>query len=438
MTLMTLSNNDYINSLVERWGSYSNSTNVAWLNQLRSEALHCVNKLRMPTTHMEAWRFTDLSSLAKLSFPEALLFPRDQLSELARFFLSESESEYRLVFIDGHYVAELSQIDSSEKIIQGNLSSLILSHNQIISSHLGKLAEFQDDLFTALNTAFIQDCACVILPRNVSIARPIHLLFISTQSETTSYPRCLVVAESGSHATIIEDYVATNENVYVTHSVAEFFLADSAKINHYRIQRDSNQAFHIANHVVSLSASSYYAGVNITFGAQISRFSQRIELGGEGAECSIEGFTLITGQQLADTHTFIDHMKPQGKSRQIHKCIADGSAHGVFNGAVMVRPHAQQTDSAQMSRSLLLTDKARIDAKPQLEIFADNVKCSHGATVGQLNKEEIFYLRSRGISESVARNLLTYAFGGEVIEHIAVPSLKAQLEETVLLRTQIA
>lgn len=159
---------------------------------------------------------------------------------------------------------------------------------------------------------------------------------------------------------------------------------------------------------------------------------------GEGAECSIEGFTLITGQQLADTHTFIDHIKPQGKSRQIHKCIADGSAHGVFNGAVMVRPHAQQTDSAQMSRSLLLTDKARIDAKPQLEIFADNVKCSHGATVGQLNKEEIFYLRSRGISESVARNLLTYAFGGEVIEHIAVPSLKAQLEETVLLRTQIA
>ncbi|MBK7352732.1 MAG: Fe-S cluster assembly protein SufD [Nitrosomonas sp.] len=436
MTLMTLPNNDYINSLVQRWGAYSVTENIAWLDQLRSDALHCVNRLRMPTSHMETWRFTDISPLTKLSFPEASLFPRDQYAQLARFFLSESEN--RLVFIDGHYVAELSHIDSSERIIQGNLSSLILSHNQLISSYLGKLAQFEDDLFTALNTAFMQDCACVILPRNVSVAKPIHLLFISTQSETTSYPRCLVVAETGSRASIIEDYIATNENVYVTHSVAEFFLADSASVDHYRIQCDSDQAFHIANHVVRLSKSSCYTGINITFGAQISRFNQRIELSGEGAECSIEGFTLISGHQLADTHTFIDHIKPQGKSRQVHKCIADASAHGVFNGAVMVRPHAQQTDSAQMSRGLLLTDKAHIDAKPQLEIFADNVKCSHGATVGQLNKEEIFYLRSRGISESVARNLLTYAFGGEIIDHIAVPSLKTRLEETVLLRTQFA
>lgn len=435
MTLMTLSNSDYINSLVQRWGSYSTTTNIAWLDKLRSEALHCVNKLRIPTTDMESWRFTNVSSLTKLPFSEAPLFPKDQLDQLEHFFLNEAE--YRLVFIDGHYVAELSQIDSNEKIIQGNLSSLISLHHQIISSHLGKLAEFQNDIFTALNTAFMQDCACVILPRNTSVTKPIHLLFISTQSEITSYPRCLVVAESGSHATIIEDYVTTNESVYVTHSVAEFFLENSAKINHYRIQRDSNQAFHIANHVVSLSKSSCYAGINITFGAQISRFNQKIELEGEDAECNIEGFTLISGQQLADTHTFIDHIKPQGKSRQIHKCIADDAAHGVFNGAIMVRPHAQQTNSAQMSRSLLLTNKAHIDAKPQLEIFADNVKCSHGATVGQLNKEEIFYLRSRGIPESVARNLLTYAFGGEIIDHVAVSSLKAQLEETVLLRTQI-
>ena len=436
MTIMTLSSNDYIGDLIQRWRVHAAVANIEWLDRLRSDALHCINMLKVPTTHTEAWRFTDISPLTKLSFSEASLFPRNRIKELERFFLSESD--YRLVFVDGHYVAELSHIDASEKVIHGNLSSLIFSHNQIISSYLGKLVGFQDDLFAALNTAFMQDCACVILPQNESVTKPIHLLFISTQSETTSYPRCLVVAESGSYATIIEDYVAMDENVYVTHSVAEVFLAESAKVDHYRIQRDSNQAFHIANHAVGLSKSSCYTGINITFGAQISRFNLKAELGGEGAECHVEGLTLVSGQQLADTHTFIDHLKPQGKSRQIHKCIADDAAHGVFNGVVMVRPHAQQTDSAQMSRSLLLTNKAHIDAKPQLEIFADNVKCSHGATVGQLNKEEIFYLRSRGISELVARNLLTYAFGGEIIDHIAVPSLKAQLEETVLLRTQIA
>ena len=436
MTVKILPNNDYISSLIQSWKAQIAPANVSWLDQLRANALSCIDTLKMPTTQMEAWRFTDISALNKLPFPEATSFSGDQLKELTRFFLTESAN--RLVFVDGHFITELSHIDSSEKLVVGNLSSLIFSHNQTLSSYLGKQVQIQDDIFAALNTAFIQDCACVFLPKNASITKPIHLLFISTQSEATSYPRCLVVAEPNSQASIIEDYVAPIDNIYVTHSVAEFFLAESAKVNHYRIQRDSNRAVHVANHAVKLSNSSCYSGINITLGAKISRFNLKVELGGEGAECSVEGLALISQQQLADTHTFIDHIKPHGKSRQIHKCIVDGAAHGVFNGAIMVRPHAQQTDSAQMSRSLLLTDKAHVDAKPQLEIFADNVKCSHGATVGQLNKEEIFYLRSRGISELTARNLLTYAFGGEIIDHVAIPSLKAQLEETVLLRTQIA
>jgi Fe-S cluster assembly protein SufD len=265
---------------------------------------------------------------------------------------------------------------------------------------------------------------------------PVHLLFIATQKEVASHPRCLLIAEPSSTVTVLEDYVTLQEETYITNTVTEIVLADNATVNHVRIQRDSKQSFHMANCSVSLARASRYHSVSITLGARISRYNLNVQLKDEGAECAADGLALISNHQLADTHTCIDHTKPHCTSRQLHKCIIDDAAHAVFNGKIMVRPGAQLTNSTQSNRNLLLTSKARIDTKPQLEIFANDVKCAHGATVGQLDNEEIFYLRSRGLSEVTARNLLTYAFGAEIIDRIPIASLKFRLEQTVLEQTQ--
>jgi len=225
------------------------------------------------------------------------------------------------------------------------------------------------------------------------------------------------------------------EGAYFTNAVTEIAAADNATVKHVRVQRENGAAFHIANCAVSLAHASRYQAVSVSLGARISRYDLNVLQAAEGTECSVDGLALITDRQLADTHSMIDHAHPHGVSRQLHKCIADGASHAVFNGKIMVRHGAQRTDSSQSSRNLLLTAKARVDTKPQLEIFADDVKCAHGATVGQLDAEEVFYLRSRGLSELTARNLLTYAFGAEIIDRIPVATLKHTLEQTVLAHT---
>ncbi|MCJ7799765.1 MAG: Fe-S cluster assembly protein SufD, partial [Polaromonas sp.] len=261
-----------------------------------------------------------------------------------------------------------------------------------------------------------------------------HLLFVATQADVLSHPRCLVLAEAGSRVTLIEDYVALQDAAYLVNPVTEIVLADQAHVTHVRVQRDGRQAFHLANCAVSVGRSANYQSVSVAMGAQLSRYHLRVVLG-EGAECAVDGLALLAGSQLADTHSCIAHAQPHGTSRQLHKCIADGSAHAVFNGKVVVRPGAQRTDSAQSSRNLLLSSRAQVDTQPQLEIFADDVKCTHGATIGQLDAEEVFYLQSRGLPESAARQLLTYAFGAEILERIPVPSLKHQLQQRMLAQT---
>ncbi|SFP60728.1 Iron-regulated ABC transporter permease protein SufD [Nitrosomonas cryotolerans] len=423
----------YLKSLLKTLPELSTGP-LPWLNQLRSQAIDRVGMLRMPTTRDEEWRFTDISPLIKLPFQPAQITSQLQSADIESFYLEEATT--RLVFIDGHYAPELSNVPDKSNIIAGNLSEIALTHTDIIAAHLGQYVEFQDNVFAAFNTAFLLDGAVIIIPHDTSVTTPVHLLFIATQKEVTSYSRCLVIGETGSNATIIEDYVALQESTYVTNTVTEISLAARAQVNHIRVQRDSNQAFHFANAAVSLAHTSHYQSVNITLGARISRHNLNVRLTDEASTCAIDGLALIADQQLADTHTDIDHLKPHGTSRQLHKCIVDGAAHAVFNGRIMVHPNAQRTNSSQSSRNLLLTRKAHVDTKPQLEIFADDVKCAHGATVGQLDNEEIFYLKSRGLSEIAARNLLTYAFGAEIIDRISIASLRNQLEQTVLEQTQ--
>jgi Fe-S cluster assembly protein SufD len=408
------------------------------LNQLRSNAVNRVNALNLPTKNDEEWRFTDISPLTKVSFQPVRVASPLQSSDVEHFYLTETVT--RLVFIDGIYAPHLStQIAETSKNSGMVVSSLAAASSEdlaAIESHLGYHTELQDNIFAALNTAFLHEGALIIVPRNISVETPVHLLFIATQKEVSSHPRCLLIAEPGSTVTVIEDYVTLQEETYVTNTVAEFVLADSAHVNHIRIQRDSKEAFHMANCSVSLARESRYQSVSVAFGARISRYNLNVLLQGEGAECTADGLALISNRQLADTHACIDHIKPHCTSHQLHKCIIDDAAHAVFNGKIIVRPGAQLTNSTQSNRNLLLTSKARIDTKPQLEIFADDVKCAHGATVGQLDNEEIFYLKSRGLSEVTARNLLTYAFGAEVIERIPIASLKFRLEQAVHEQTQ--
>jgi Fe-S cluster assembly protein SufD len=427
----TASTTGYLDCLLQ---GQPEASSLTWLNELRANAVDRVGALTVPTTRDEDWRFTDISPLTKLSFQRAQGVPQLAPATLEQWAIAEAAA--RLVFVDGIYAPQHSFNHAGLTV--ENLASGANLHGAAVQAHLGRHAGFERNAFAALNTAFLHDGALIVVPRDMALAAPVHLLFIATRKHAASYPRCLVIAESGSAVTVVEDFVALENEAYFTNAVTEMVLAANAQVHHVRVQRDSAEAFHIANCAVSLAHASRYHSVSVALGARISRHNLGVLLAAEGAECSIDGLALIGGQQLADTHTLIDHAMPQGMSRQLHKCIVDGVARAVFNGNIMVRAGAQRTDSSQSSRNLLLSAKARVDTKPQLEIFADDVKCAHGATVGQLDVDEVFYLRSRGLSDAAARNLLTYAFGAEVIERISVASLRNRLEQAVLAQTQTA
>jgi Fe-S cluster assembly protein SufD len=404
----------------------------ASVNALREQAQAALGALAMPTLRDEAWRFTDLAPLHRLTFQPVLAAPRLQPADIAPFCLDDAAC--RLVFVDGVYAPQLSSPTPEDGVVVTDLPTAMATHAAVLAAQLGQRQALGDNVFAALNTAYLQDAAVVVVPRNVALAAPVHLLFVTTQAGALSLPRCLVLAEAGSRVTLVEDYVALQDAAYLVNPVTEIVLAEQAQLTHVRVQRDGLQAFHIANCAVSVGRSANYQSVSVAMGAQLSRYHLSVVLG-EGAECAVDGLALLAGSQLADTHSCIDHAQPHGTSRQLHKCIADASARAVFNGKVVVRPGAQRTDSAQSSRNLLLSGRAQVDTQPQLEIFADDVKCTHGATIGQLEAEEVFYLQSRGLSDSVARKLLTYAFGAEIIERISVPSLKHQLQQRMLAQT---
>ncbi|MDI1246195.1 MAG: Fe-S cluster assembly protein SufD [Rhodoferax sp.] len=404
-----------------------------WLKALRGQALERVGCLTLPSTHDEAWRFTPLANFAHQSFQPLRTPTPLQPNDIAQLVIPEATT--RLVFVDGVYAPQLSSASPQDGLLMGPLAGLTTAQTASLEPHLGQHAHFQDTLFSALNTAFLQDAAVLVVPCDTALAAPVHLLHISTQPGVASHPRLLLLAGAASQLTLIEDYVALHPGSYFTNAVTEVVVGAHAQLTHVRLQRECSQAFHLASCAVSLGAASHYHAVSLALGAQISRLDLKVLQSAEGAHCTLDGLALIGGEQLADTHSFIDHAKPHGTSRQLHKCIVGGAARAVFSGQVMVRPGAQQTDSAQSSRNLLLSTKAQVDTQPQLEIFADDVKCTHGATVGQLDSDEVFYLQSRGLSERVARNLLTYAFGAEIINHIPVASLRQQLEQTVLEQT---
>jgi Fe-S cluster assembly protein SufD len=403
----------------------------SWLEQIRTEALEHAAILNFPSARHDDWRFTDLSPLFMHGFKSVDTFAKLNLGEIEKFLIPGA---IQLVFVDGCYAPNLSDL----KIAGTGVTVASLADrlgDQLVESNFGRYAPYKTDAFVALNTNFFEDGAWVHVAKEVAV--PIHLLHVATRRGTPSaiYPRCMVVMESSSSATLVEDYVSLDAGIYFTNVVTEVVLKDNSRLQHVRLQREDNSAFHVGHCSVESGRDSVYAATSIALGARLSRHTLHVTQQGEGAEMSLNGLALISGRQIADTHTLVDHAVPRGKSVQLHKCIADGSAHAIFSGKIMVHAGAIGTDSAQSSRNLLLSGKARIDTQPQLEIFNDDVSCKHGATIGQIDRDVLFFLKSRGLSEIRARNLLTHAFAAEIIDKIPVPSLVESLGLAILDRT---
>lgn len=349
----------------------------------------------------------------------------------------------RLVFLNGGFVPELSRTGKLPAgVVVGNLASVLDSPVEQLRSYLGRLADFHDQVFPAWNTAFLRDGALVLLPRNCVLAEPIQLLFASVPQgkSNVSHPRVLIVAQSSSQAAVIERYLSpgAESEVYFSNAVTEIALEENASLEHYKLQQESREAFHIAHTQVRQARGSNFCSSYIGLGGRLVRNEIRILFGAEGSEATLNGLYLGAGRQHLDNHTVIDHARPHCTSHQLYKGILTDRAHGVFNGKVIVRQDAQKTDAKQTNKVLLLSEEATINTKPQLEIFADDVKCTHGATVGQLDAEAVFYLQSRGLGLEEARNLLTFAFANDIVDRIRLEGIRRHLENLLTSRSLTA
>lgn len=415
---------------------------ASWVQRLRANALERFEELGFPSVKDEEWKYTNVAAIAKADFEVGISSTKANraadLSELVSFGSPETETS-QLIFVNGKLRNDLSSVSGlPPEVVAMDLAEAIQDkrYGEIVRTNLARHADYIANGFTALNTAFISEGAFVFIPKGVLVETPIQLLFISDADGINAaiFPRVLFVAEENSSATLVESYASTHDSVYFNNAVVEIALKDGARLEHYKVQRESQAAFHIATTHADLGPHSTYDSTTITFGAQLSRHDYGVIMDHEGAECWVDGLYLVAEGQHTDTHSVIDHRKPHCTSHQLYKGILDGKSRAVFNGKVFVRHDAQKTDAMQTNKNLLLSNEARVDTKPQLEILADDVKCAHGAAVGQIDEDELFYLATRGIHPDLARNLLTYGFAEEVIGKIKLHSIRAQLDEAVLNR----
>jgi Fe-S cluster assembly protein SufD len=401
------------------------------LVKLRHDAIERFAALGFPTLEDEDWRFTPLAPLTRLPFDVKQYADRDPGN--FRLITDVDLTGTRLMLFNG--VEPIYQHRGKplpEGVIVCSLARALAERPELVEPHLARYADFEDHAFTALNTAFLHDGAFVYLPPDAVVEEPIYLTFAVSMfgDPPLMWPRrTLVVAGRNSQATICEKYFGLPQVAYFTSAVAEIVLDEGAVVDHYKVQQEGDAAFHVATTQVQMGRSSNFSSHNLTFGGRLTRNDVNAFLGGEGCECTLNGLYLGGGEQLIDNHTRIDHAMPHCASHELYKGILDGKARGVFAGRIYVHQDAQKTDAKQTNQTLLLSDDAVIDTKPQLEIFADDVKCTHGATVGQLDAEAVFYLRTRGIGRDEARALLTFAFANDIIGRIKIESLRDELEQ---------
>ena len=421
--------------LVEQFSRLSTAAQPHWLAPMRKAGIASFADQGFPTLHDEDWRFTNVSPIAKLPFEPVFETSRDGLTRdsITQFTFSSLPGT-RLVFVDGHYVADLSSLGKQQPGLKiTNLAAALNTEPALLEKHLARYALGQDNAFTSLNTAFFQDGAFIHVSAGKSVEAPIHLLFISTARESgaASNPRNLIIAEKSAQVTVLESYVSIGDAAYFTNAVTEIVGGEGAVIKHVKFQDESPSAFHIAAIHAQLARDCNLAAHSIATGARLSRNNIRTSLAGEGVNAILNGLYSTKLDQLADHHMVVEHAQPHCNSHEYYNGILDGRSKGVFHGRILVRQIAQKTDAKQTNKNLLLSEEATVDTKPHLEIYADDVKCTHGATVGQLNEESIFYLRTRGIDTDTARRMLIHAFAGEIIERIRHPSARTELDKLV-------
>ncbi|HWS86982.1 MAG TPA: Fe-S cluster assembly protein SufD [Pyrinomonadaceae bacterium] len=406
-----------------------------WVARLREGAFERFEETGFPTTDEEEWKYTNVAPIARKSFSTATAKVELE-SGAVETFVSAEAGRSRLVFVNGVYSPEHSSLEAipGQVTVEELGAALAGEHGEVLWNHLARLSGEGADAFTALNTAFLGGGAFLRVPVGVVAESPVQLLFLTTQAEVATFPRVLIVAERDSRLDIIETYAAAGDAEYFTDAVVEVFVGEGARVTHYKVQTEADSAYHVASTRAEVSKDGAYDLTTVTLGARLSRHNVEVALVSPGAECRVDGLYLVGDGQHADTHSLIDHREPNCASRQTYKGILDGKSRAVFNGRVYVHEGAAGTDAQQNNKNLLLSPEARVDTKPQLEIFNDDVKCAHGATVGQLEEEELFYLLSRGLHPTLARNLLTYGFAEEIVGNIKHESIRAQLDEAILNR----
>ena len=406
----------------------------AWLGTIREEGIAAFTERGFPTPRDERWKYTNVRQLTRHQFVSAPRGRQGTLgSGLDQAWLPQLVT-HRLTFVDGHYAPELSApqgLPDGVKLIP--LSLALQQAPELLERHLARYADAGVSGFAALNAAFMQDGGVLQLLDNAILEKPVHLVFIGTTHAQPTWQnlRNLVVAGANSSAAVIETYVG-GDSVGLTNAVTEVVLGSGAQLQHYKLQEEGRKNYHVATMQVHQERESNFVSHSLSAGARLARNDLNIGLEAEGAECSLNGLYIAGGRQHVDYHTRVDHRQPHGTSREFYKGVLGGSARAVFDGQVYVHPHAQRSDAEQSNRNLLLSADAEVDTKPQLEIYADDVKCSHGATVGQLDENMLYYLRSRGISEQHARAILTYGFAHDVVERIPLTPVRETIERLLM------
>jgi Fe-S cluster assembly protein SufD len=403
-----------------------------WLQDLRERGAATFTSLGFPTVRDEEWRFTNVAPIAAGEFRPASAGSVNAAAIEALPYAGVTA--LRLVVVNGRFVPELSRLTSLPRGVRaGSLAAAIngdlQADSEMVQRYLGQFADFSDRAFAALNAAFIEDGAYVHVPDGVVFEEPLQILFVSSaDAPAVCHPRTLIVLGERSQARIVETYVGTNDVQYFANAVTEVFAGESAVLDHYKVQQESDRAFHVGSMHVNAARSANVSSHSFSLGGKLVRNDALATLDGEGAEVTLNGLYLADGDRLVDNHTTIDHARAHCPSHEVYKGILGGRARAVFNGKIIVRQDAQKTDAKQTNRALLLSDDALINTKPQLEIFADDVKCTHGAAIGQLDEDAIFYLRARGLTFFEARDMLIHAFAGQILEGVKVEPLRTALE----------
>ena len=403
------------------------------IHQKRKDALSNFSKLDFPTTSNEEWKYTSIAPLLKYNFVPS--YEKKVISkEFIKSLLFDEMEHSLVVFVNGRYSSEHTDLLNLPKgVIVGSFAEEIKKKNDVLLKHFGKYADYDNHIFTALSTAYTDDGAFIYVPAGKIVEEPIHLIFIadSSNDKILIQPRNLFVAEKNSQVTIIEHYFGNDGEIYFTNSVTEIVAEENAIVDHIKLQEESKKAFHIARMEVDQERSSNFSSHLISTGADLTRNEFNAKFNDEGGECTLNGLYMIDGTQFFDAHTLMDHAKPHCNSHEHYKGILDDKSRGVFNGKIIVRQDAQKTNAFQENNSILLSDEALVNTKPQLEIFADDVKCSHGATIGQMDDDAKFYLKSRGIGEEASNSILLHAFASDVITSIKIESIRNYIEKII-------